>query len=108
MPTHQQKEQQAVLFATSSEQDRLLQLQQAVQRLEAENAALRKQVTHLGIASEKVRGVYATFVDHAVVPDDGVYIRGIAQGNTLTIYLDWEEALLYGFADEEEQGEHKR
>ena len=82
------------LFSTDPQQDLVDRLRRRIQRLEAENEALRDQIKR----QPNIIGGEMTLSSHRVEPE-GLYLYLVGLGQSVTVFIERAEAEDYGWID---------
>src|SRR5450759_5241120 len=94
--------QQPPLIETDPKDELITQLQAELQPMRHENEVLRQQLQHWRIARTVLpsQASFGEFHEHAI-REDGLYIKGLADGHELVIFVDRQTAESFGWIDSE-------
>jgi hypothetical protein len=93
-------QQQPSLIETDPKDEIIARLQAELQHMQHENEELRQQVQHWRIARTVLpsQATYGEFHEHAI-REDGLYIKGLADGHELVIFVDRQTAEDFDWID---------
>ncbi len=102
MPKRTPAQQHPALIETDPRDEIIARLQVDLQHIQHENEVLCQQVQHWQIARTVLpaQATYGEFHEHTV-REDGLYIKGLAAGHELVIFVDRQTAEAFDWIDPE-------